>query len=163
MANDKLVVLVNTFGSSLISVGREVGLEVALNKAQVSQGVKVSDVCVASIIGIVGSGIQGTAIIMLDESGFSSVVSAMSGGMIKPDNSDPTAMSVIGELSNIVSGRALMQSTLEGVDVTPPQVLAGSNIQNVPNQAPGIKCFTLPFSVHPQGTLYLVLSFNASA
>jgi chemotaxis protein CheX len=39
MANEKLAVLVNTFGSSLISVGRDVGLEVALNKAQVSQGV----------------------------------------------------------------------------------------------------------------------------
>ena len=161
MANDRLAVLVNTFGSSLISVGREVGLEVTLNKAQVSQGVKVDNVCAAALIGIVGGGIQGTAVIMLDEGGFSSVVSAMSGGMIKPDNDDPMAMSVVGELSNMVSGRALMQSALHGVDVTPPQLLAGSNIKNVPNQTPGVKCFTLPFAVHPAGTLYLVLSFNA--
>ena len=33
---DKLAVLVNSFGSSVISVGREVGLDISLNKAQVS-------------------------------------------------------------------------------------------------------------------------------
>ena len=164
MANaDKLAVLVNTFGSSLISVGREVGLDVSLNKSQVSQGVKVTNVCVASIIGIVGSGIQGTAIIMLDDSGYKAVVTAMSGGMIAPTVDDPIAMSVVGELSNMVSGRALIQSTLQGVDVTPPQLISGDNIRNVPNQAPGIKSFTLPFTIQPQGTLYLVLSFNTGA
>lgn len=163
MANmDKLAVLVNTFGSSLISVGREVGLEVTLNKSQVSQGVRVANVCAASLIGIVGSGVQGTAIIMLDREGFSAVITSMSGGMIVPDNKDPVAMSVIGELSNMVSGRALIQSSLPGVDVTPPQLLAGDNIQNVPNQTPGIKCFTLPFTMQSAGTLYLVLSFNAA-
>ena len=162
MANDKLAILVNTFGSSLISVGREVGFEVMLNKAQVSQGVKVDHVCVASLIGLVGSGIQGTAVIMLDEGGFSTVVTAMSGGMIKPNTDDPMAMSVVGELSNMVSGRSLIQSALNGVDVTPPQLLAGSNIKNVPSQTPGVKCFTLPFSIQPMGTLYLVLSFNAT-
>jgi chemotaxis protein CheX len=158
---DKLAVLVNMFGSSLISVGREVGLEVILNKSQVSQGVRVASVCAASLIGIVGSGVQGTVIIMLDNAGFEAVVTAMSGGMIKPDTGDGVAMSVVGELSNMVSGRALIQAALPGVDVTPPQLLAGENIQNVPNQAPGIKCFTLPFGVQPTGTLYLVLSFNA--
>ena len=71
-------------------------------------------------------------------------------------------MSVIGELSNMVSGRALIQSSLPGLDVTPPQLIAGDNIQNVPNQAPGIKCFTLPFALQTAGTLYLVLSFNAA-
>ncbi|MDR2174533.1 MAG: chemotaxis protein CheX [Synergistaceae bacterium] len=162
MANEKLAVLVNTFGSSVISVGREVGLEVVLNKAQVSQGVKVTDICAASLIGVVGSGIQGTAVIMLDKSGFSSVVNAMSGGMIAPNKQDPVAMSVIGELSNMVSGRSLTQAALPGMDVTPPQLIAGESIQNVPNQSAGIKSFTLPFTVNPAGTLYLVLSFNAS-
>jgi chemotaxis protein CheX len=159
---DKLAVLVNTFGSSLISVGREVGLDVALNKSQVSQGVKVANICAASLIGIVGNGVQGTVIIMLNEEGFKAVVTAMSGGMIAPNNKDSVAMSVVGELSNMVSGRALIQAALAGVDVTPPQLLTGENIQNVPNQTPGIKCFTLPFLLQPAGTLYLVLSFNAS-
>lgn len=163
MANvDKLAVLVNSFGSSVISVGREVGLDVVLNKAQVSQGVKVANICAASLIGIVGSGTHGTAVIMLDEAGFKAVVSAMSGGMISADLSDPVSMSVIGELSNMVSGRSLIQAALAGVDVTPPQLIVGDNIQNVPTQAPGVKCFTLPFSLQPAGVLYLVLSFNAA-
>jgi chemotaxis protein CheX len=161
MANEKLAVLVNTFGSSLISVGRDLGLEVALNKAQVSQGVKVADICAASLIGVVGSGLQGTAVIMLDTNGFNTVVSVMSGGMIVPNRQDPVAMSVVGELSNMVSGRSLTQAALPGVDVTPPQLIAGDNIQNVPSQSPGIKSFTLPFTVNPGGMLYLVLSFNA--
>ena len=160
---DKLAVLVNTFGSSLISVGREVGLSVVLNKAEVSQGVKVADVCAASLIGVVGSGVQGTAIIMLNHDGFVAVVTAMSGGAIKPDNQDSVAMSVVGELSNMVSGRALIQAALAGVDVTPPQLLAGANIQNVQSQSPGVKCFTLPFAVQPSGILYLVLSFNTTS
>jgi chemotaxis protein CheX len=162
MANEKLAVLVNTFGSSLISVGRDVGLEVALNKAQVSQGVKVADICAASLIGVVGSGLQGTAVIMLDTNGFNIVVNVMSGGMIVPNRQDPLAMSVVGELSNMVSGRSLTQAALPGVDVTPPQLIAGDNIQNVPSQSPGIKSFTLPFMVNPGGMLYLVLSFNAA-
>ncbi|GHS99805.1 chemotaxis protein CheX [Synergistales bacterium] len=160
--SDKLAVLVNTFGSSLISVGREVGLEVTLNKAQVSQGVKVANICAAALIGVVGSGVQGTAVIMLDQDGFKAVVSTMSGGMIAPSIKDGVAMSVVGELSNMVSGRALTQAALPGVDVTPPQLIVGDNISNVPSQTPGIKCFTLPFAVTPVGTLYLVLSFNAA-
>ncbi|MDR1979748.1 MAG: chemotaxis protein CheX [Synergistaceae bacterium] len=159
---DKLAVLVNTFGSSLISVGREVGLDVALNKSQVSQGVKVSNICAASLIGIVGSGVQGTVVIMLNGGGFNAVVTAMSGGMIAPNKDDAVAMSVVGELSNMVSGRALIQAALPGVDVTPPQLMAGDNIQNIPSQAPGIKCFTLPFALQPEGILYLVLSFSAA-
>ncbi|MDR2136652.1 MAG: chemotaxis protein CheX [Synergistaceae bacterium] len=157
---DKLAVLVNTFGSSLISVGREVGLEVTLNKSQVSQGVKVANICAASLVGIVGSGVQGTVIIMLDDEGFKAVVTTMSGGMIVPNKEDSVAMSVVGELSNMVSGRALIQAVLAGVDVTPPQLLVGSNILNVPNQSPEIRCFTLPFSIQPVGILYLVLSFG---
>ncbi|NLL37765.1 MAG: chemotaxis protein CheX [Fretibacterium sp.] len=163
MANmDKLAVLVNTFGSSLISVGQEVGLAVALNKSQVSQGVKVTNICAASLIGIVGKEIQGTAVVMLDQTGFEAVVSAMSGGMIQSNPQDPLAMSVVGELSNMVSGRALIQTALSGVDVTPPQLLVGENIRNVPNQTPEVKCFTLPFTLQPSGVLYLVLSFSTS-
>ena len=99
---------------------------------------------------------------MLDEVGFKAVVSAMSGGMIAADLNDSVSMSVIGELSNMVSGRSLIQAALAEVDVTPPQLIVGDNIQNVPTQAAGVKCFTLPFSLQPTGVLYLVLSFNAA-
>ena len=158
---DQLSILVNTFGSALISVAREMNLETTLNKTQVAPGVKVQNICVASLIGIVGGQIQGTAVIMLDPEGFEAVVTAMSGGMIAPDIKDAVAMSVIGELSNMVSGRALIQSAIPGMDVTPPQLLVGENIQSVPSQSPGVKCFTLPFTLQSGGKLFLVLSFNA--
>lgn len=158
---DKLVVLVNSFGSALVSVAGELGVEVTLNKSQVAQGVRVSDVCATSIIGIVGGGVQGTAIVMLCKPSFNAVITAMSGGMITPSLDDPMSMSVIGELSNMISGRALTQAAIPGIDVTPPQLMAGENIRNVPNQSPGIRCFTLPFTVKATGaTLYLVLSFH---
>lgn len=158
---DKLVVLVNSFGSALVSVGGELGINVTFNKSQVAQGVKVSDVCAASLIGIVGGGVQGTAILMFCKPSFAAVITAMSGGMISPSIDDPMSMSVIGELSNMVSGRALTQASIPGIDVTPPQLIAGENIRNVPNQAPGIRCFTLPFTLKDTGaTLYLVLSFH---
>ena len=164
MANDKLVTLVNSFGSAVISVGREVGLNVALNKGQVSQGVKVDNICAAALIGIVGSEARGTTVIMLDNGGFNSVITAMSGGMITPSLDDTVSMSVVGELSNMVSGRALTLAALSGVDVTPPQLIVGANIKNIPHEGPNIKSFTLPFSIQPAGTLSLVLSFeNAKA
>jgi chemotaxis protein CheX len=158
---NKLVVLVNSFGSALVSVSGELGVSVNLNKSQVSQGVKVQNVCATALIGIVGGGIQGTAIVMLDKNSFETVINAMSGGMIAPSIDDAMSMSVIGELSNMVSGRALIQSAIPGIDVTPPQLIAGANIRNVPNQAPGIRCFTLPFTIQNNGALlYLILSFN---
>ena len=84
----------------------------------------------------------------------------MSGGMIAPNLEDSMSMSVVGELSNMVSGRALIQAALAGVDVTPPQLIVGDKIQNVPNEGPGMKSFTLPFAMQPSGVLYLVLSFE---
>ncbi|MCF4151377.1 chemotaxis protein CheX [Dethiosulfovibrio sp. F2B] len=161
MSNQKLTTLVNTFGSSLISVAGEVGVSVELLKSQISRGVKVENACCASLIGIVGDGIQGTIVIMLDEGGFASTVTAMSGGMIQPNLEDSIAMSVVGELSNMVSGRALTQASLPGVDVTPPQLITGASIKTVPSQSSDIISFTLPFSVVGGGWAYLVLSFNS--
>ena len=84
----------------------------------------------------------------------------MSGGMIQPSLEDPVSMSVIGELTNMVSGRALIQSSLQGVDVTPPQIITGAGIRTIPTQSRGIRTFTLPFRVAQGGTLYLILSFH---
>lgn len=158
---DKLAILVNSFGSALVSVGQEVGLRPVLNKGQIAQGIKVENVSAAALIGIVGGGVQGTAVLMLDNDAFQNVISTMSGGMITPNFEDPIAMSVVGELSNMVSGRALIQSAIPGVDVTPPQMIVGDNIRNVPSKAPGIRCFTLPFSFESlAGRIYLVVSFQ---
>lgn len=161
MSSQKLTTLVNTFGTSLISVAGEVGVSAELLKAQITRGVSVDNACCAALIGIVGDGIQGTIVIMLDMGGFSSTVTAMSGGMIQPNLEDSIAMSVVGELSNMVSGRALTQAALPGVDVTPPQLISGSGIRTVPAQSPEIISFTLPFQVSGGGKIYLVLSFNS--
>ncbi len=58
--NDKLVALVNSFASAVLSVGREVGLNITLNKSKVSQGIKVGNVCTTALIGVVGVGSRGT-------------------------------------------------------------------------------------------------------
>ncbi|PIE54550.1 MAG: chemotaxis protein CheX [Dethiosulfovibrio peptidovorans] len=160
MSNQKLTTLVNTFGTSLISVAGEVGVEVELIKTQITKGVNVENVCCASLIGIVGEGVQGTVVIMLDNGGFACTVTSMSGGMIQPNMDDPIAMSVVGELSNMISGRALTQASLPGIDVTPPQLISGASIKTVPSQSSDIINFTLPFQVTPRGRVYLVLSFN---
>ncbi len=161
MSNQKLTTLVNTFGTSLISVSGEVGVASELLKSQITRGVSVENACCASLIGIVGDGIQGTIVIMMDMVGFSGTVTAMSGGMIQPNIEDPVAMSVIGELSNMVSGRALTQAALPGVDVTPPQLITGASIRTVPAQSSDIISFTLPFQINGGGRIYLVLSFNS--
>jgi chemotaxis protein CheX len=160
MGTEKLATLVNTFGSSLMTVSKEMGVELNLAKAEIAQGVNVQGSCLAALVGVVGGGIQGTAVIMLDEGGFRATVSAMSGGMITPNLEDPVSMSVIGELANMVSGRALIQAALEGTEVTPPQLISGAGIKTIPNQSPGVRSFTLPFKLSAGGTLFLVLSFS---
>ena len=98
---------------------------------------------------------------MLDREGFDATVSAMSGQMIVPDLEDSVSMSVIGELANMVSGRALVQVDLQGTQVTPPQLITGAGIRTIPIQSAGIRSFTLPFRVASGGTLFLVLSFHS--
>ena len=160
MGAEKIAALVNTFGMSLISVSKEMGVQLSLVKSEVAQGVNTTGSCCAALVGVVGGGLQGTIVVMLDEPGFGAVVTAMSGGMIQPSLEDPVSMSVIGELTNMVSGRALIQSSLQGVDVTPPQIITGAGIRTIPTQSPGIRTFTLPFRVAQGGTLYLILSFH---
>ena len=157
---DKLVALVNSFASAVLSVGREVGLNITLNKSKVSQGIKVENICTTALIGVVGVGSRGTVNIMLDKTGFDNIITAMSFGAIAPVLGDDVSMSVIGELSNMIGGRALVQSALGTVDVTPPQLIIGENIKNVTSEDNGMKSFTLPFELQPAEGLYLVLSFK---
>ena len=161
MANmDKLVALVNSFASAVLSVGHDVGLNIALDKSKVSPGIKVPEISTAAVIGVVGAGSRGTIIIMLDESAFQNIILTMSGGMIHPKIGDDVSMSVIGELSNMIGGRALVRSSLGTVDVTPPQLITGSAVQTVTKENPDMKSFTLPFMLQPSGGLYLALSFK---
>ena len=161
MANmDKLIALVNSFASAVLSVSHDLGIKITLNKSKVSPGIKVPDICTAALIGVVGAGSQGTIIIMLDDDAFNNIILTMSGGMIQPKLGEDVSMSVIGELSNMIGGRALVRSALGTVDVTPPQLITGEQVKELEKESPGMKSFTLPFVIQPSGGLYLVLSFK---
>lgn len=149
---------VNANGAALIAVSSTLGVTAELQKSNIAQGVNTPGSRVAAVVGIVGGGVHGTSSVMADEAGFAAYVNAMGGGMIPANLEDPVALSVIAELTNMVNGQTLMKLDIEGVDLTPPQVITGENIKAVPPQKPAIKSFTLPFSVSPSGTVFLVIS-----
>lgn len=158
MSQQLLSKFVNANGAALIAVSATLGVSAELQKAGIAQGVNTPGSRVAAVVGIVGGGVHGTSSIMADEAGFAAYVNAMGGGMIPANLEDPVALSVIAELTNMVNGQTLMKVDIEGVDLTPPQVITGENIKAVPPQKPAIKAFTLPFNVAPSGRVFLVIS-----
>lgn len=152
--------LVNSFGASVLSVGQSVGLSVILDKGAISSGVNAPGSRAAALIGFVGGGLQGTVALMIDANAFDGFVTAMSGGLLKADLDDPVALSVLGELTNMVSGQAIMKLDVQGLDITPPQIITGENIKSVPSKSEGVRNFTLPFHVN-DGRLFLVLTIHS--
>ena len=152
--------LVNSFGAAVLSVGQSVGLSVVLDKGAIVPGVNAPGSCAAALIGFVGGGMQGTVALMIDEPSFGAFVTAMSGGLLTPVIDDPVALSVIGELTNMVCGQAIIKLDVQGLDITPPQIITGENIKSVPSRSEGVRNFTLPFHVN-QGRLFLVLTINS--
>jgi chemotaxis protein CheX len=69
------------------------------------------------------------------------------------------SMSVLGELTNMISGQALIKANVPGLDITPPQLLSGENIKAIPPRKQDVKSFTLPFKVG-DGKLFLILSVH---
>ena len=53
----KIAALVNTFGMSLISVSKEMGVQLSLVKSEVAQGVNTTGSCCAALVGVVGGGL----------------------------------------------------------------------------------------------------------
>jgi chemotaxis protein CheX len=154
-----LPTLVNSYAGALLSVSQTVGIQVEFLKAQVKPGVNAPGGRVAALIGIVGPGVHSTASVITDMAAFETFVSAFTGGMIKADVDDPMSMSVLGELTNMVSGQALIKASIPGLDITPPQLLSGDNIRTIPSNKAGVNSFTLPFKVGG-GNLYLILSVH---
>ncbi len=161
MSSALLSSLVNAYAGALISVSKTVGLDVEFQKAGIAAGVKAPGSRVAALIGIVGSGVYGTAALMADVGAFGSYVNAFSGGMIQGNVEDPIALSVLGELSNMISGQALIKVDTPGLDITPPQLITGENLMTVNPRAGEVKSFTLPFKVKESGSVFLVLSLHA--
>jgi chemotaxis protein CheX len=150
-------VLVNSYVAALISVSEGVGLETKFVKPEMATGVKTPGSRAAAFIGIVGGPGHCTVALMADIPAFEAYVDAFTGGMIKADTDDSMSMSVLGEMTNMVSGRALIFAEMPGLDITPPQLFSGENVRPSPTIKSNVKSFTLPFDVK-EGRIYLVIS-----
>ncbi|ACZ18545.1 chemotaxis protein CheX [Thermanaerovibrio acidaminovorans] len=161
MSTQVIASLVNAYAGAFVSVSQMMGVEATFLKGEITPGVNAPGSRVAALIGVVGPSVHGTVALMADMAGFSAYVKAMTGGMIEANPEDPMSMSVIGELTNMTSGQALMKVEVPGLDITPPQLMAGENLKAIPTKKADVKSFTLPFDVGPEkGRVYLVLSFH---
>jgi chemotaxis protein CheX len=158
-ASSLLSTLVNSYAGALVSVSQTVGIQAEFLKSEIATGVNAPGSRVAALIGIVGGVMHSTASLMADITAFEAYVTAFTGGMVKADPEDPMSMSVLGELTNMISGQALIKANVPGLDITPPQVLCGENMKAIPPKKADIKSFTLPFRV-AGGKLYLILSVH---
>ena len=156
-ATSLLSSLVNAYAGALVSVSQTVGIEAEFLKSQISAGVNAPGSAVAALIGIVGGSVHSTAALMADMPAFEAYVNAFTGGMMQANPDDPMSMSVLGELTNMISGQALIKANIAGLDITPPQVLSGENIKVIPPRKNEVKSFTLPFNVKG-GKIFLILS-----
>lgn len=159
VGNALLSTLVNAYAGALVSVSRTVGIEAEFLKGGIALGVNAPGSRVAAMIGIVGTGASGTAAIMADEDAFKTYVTAFSGGLITAEPDDQMAMSVLGELTNMTSGQALINANVPGLDITPPQLVSGENIKAIAPRKQNVKSFTLPFKIG-KGKVYLILSIQ---
>jgi chemotaxis protein CheX len=150
-------VLVNSYITALISVSEGVGITADFVKPEMAIGVNAPGSRAAAFIGIVGGPTHCTVALMADTSAFEAYVGAFTGGMIKADPNDSMSMSVLGEMTNMVSGRALIFAEMPGLDITPPQLFSGENIKLSPTVKANVKSFTLPFDVK-DSRIYLVIS-----
>jgi chemotaxis protein CheX len=150
-------VLVNSYVAALISVSEGVGITANFVKPDMATGVRAPGSRAAAFIGIVGGPGHCTVALMADASAFEAYIGAFTGGMIKADPDDSMSMSVLGEMTNMVSGRALISAEMPGLDITPPQLFSGENIKLSPTVKANVKSFTLPFDVG-DGRIFLVVS-----
>jgi len=150
-------VLVNSYVAALLSVSEGVGITANFVKPEMTTGVNALGSRAAAFIGIVGGPSHCTVALMADIPAFEAYVDAFTRGMIKADPDDSMSMSVLGEMTNMVSGRALILAEMPGLDITPPQLFSGDNIKLSPTVKANVKSFTLPFDVS-KGRIYLVIS-----
>ncbi|HPT65366.1 MAG: chemotaxis protein CheX [Acetomicrobium sp.] len=153
--------IVNSFAGALVSVCKSMGVDITLDKLAITSDVSVAGSRVAALIGFVTTAVKGTVAVMADETSFNRIVIAMSGGNITPKLGDPLSMSVLGELANMTSGQAFIKlSEVEGLNLTPPQLLVGEHIKSIPPKERSTQSFTLPFKLDGGGILYMVLTVS---
>jgi len=165
MSGETIAKTVNIFGGAFRGVCADCGLDANLVKSAVKAGVAAEGSRIAAIVGVVGT-LRGTVVVLMDKNAFAAVVSTLSCGILPPDVENATSASALGELVNMICGRALVSGGFEGAEVTPPTIVVGENIKNVPATTPDMKTFTLPFETKSAagdaapGMSYLVLALK---
>lgn len=162
---EKITLLVNSFGKSMIEISEKMGISLAFIKRKACLGINAPGSKVATLISVHGEGCHGTVSLFMDLASFSEYVNKMTHGIIPPSTSDDTALSVAGEISNMISGHAviaLSQRGFQGLDITPPQIFTGENIKTLRLPEEQGYTFTLPFNIaeDPQSLVYQVLLFR---
>jgi chemotaxis protein CheX len=162
---EKITLLVNSFGKSMMEISEKLGISLSFIKRKACLGINAPGSKVASLISVHGEGCHGTVSLFMDIPSFSEYVHKMTHGMIAPSTSDNTALSVAGEISNMISGHAviaLSQKGFEGMDITPPQIFTGENIKTLRLPEEQGYTFTLPFNLaeNPESLVYQVLLFR---
>jgi len=101
--------------------------------------------CVVIIVGLTGK-IRGQAIFSMAKKVAMDIASAMMGGMPITEL-DEMGKSAISELSNMILGNAatILYKKGIGIEITPPSLLMGDNLQISPNKMKTI-CIPLIFS-----------------
>ncbi|HPJ24859.1 MAG TPA: chemotaxis protein CheX [Synergistaceae bacterium] len=162
---EKITLLVNSFGKSMIEVSDKMGVSISFIKRKACLGINAPGSKVATLISVHGEGCHGTISLFMDMASFSEYVNKLTHGIIAPSTTDDTALSVAGEISNMISGQAviaLSQKGFEGLDITPPQIFTGENIKTLRLPEEQGYTFTLPFNItdKPQSLVYQALLFR---
>jgi chemotaxis protein CheX len=162
---EKITLLVNSFGKSMIEISEKMGISLSFIKRKACLGINAPGSKLATLISVHGEGCHGTVSLFMDFASFSEYVNKMTHGMIEASTADDTALSVAGEISNMISGYAvitLSQKGFEGLDITPPQIFTGENIKTLRLPEDQGYTFTLPFhlSENPESLVYQVLLFR---
>lgn len=110
---------------------------------------------VTVLIGITGD-VEGSVLFGTDRATVNRMVTAMIGE--EHEVFDETSQSAIAELSNVISGHALMVFEEDGIHctITPPNVLIGEGIQL---SSPGIPRLIIPFNTE-MGSVEVAVSLR---
>lgn len=123
------------------------GINATLGKIYLKDSPYRSD-SVVIIVGLTGS-IRGQAIFSMSKAVAMEIASSMMGGMPVTEL-DEISRSAVSELTNMILGNAatLLYNRGIGVEITPPSLVMGENMQISSNK---MKTITIPLVINEQG------------
>jgi len=142
--------------SSMEIIAQTTGMVPTLGKVYV-KSIPYKSSTVLVIIGLTGS-IHGNVLISLEPDASCRIASAMMGGMEVPAL-DELAKSAIGELCNMILGRTAVMFSERNItiDITPPTVVTGENIQLSIHKSTTI---SIPILLDDQSKIEIDISFT---